>query len=206
MRGRHIPLDPKVAAWRREQRSILLAARAGLPSETRQRATGTVAARLDEIVESRDARTIGLYWPIKREINLLPWAEALARRRAVTLCLPVVVTRKAPLEYWRWRQGEALDRGFWDIPVPAKRDPVTPDLMLAPLVGFDRANFRLGYGGGYFDRTLAALEASHPPRPFVIGIGYGFSALESIFPEPHDIPMDAVLTELSGGKEHDVRP
>jgi len=206
MRGRHIPLDPKVAAWRREQRSILLAARAGLPSDTRQRATGTVAARLDEIVESRDARTIGLYWPIKREINLLPWAEALARRRAVTLCLPVVVTRKAPLEYWRWRQGEALDRGFWDIPVPAKRDPVTPDLMLAPLVGFDRANFRLGYGGGYFDRTLAALEASHPPRPFVIGIGYGFSALESIFPEPHDIPMDAVLTELSGGKEHDVRP
>jgi 5,10-methenyltetrahydrofolate synthetase len=68
---------------------------------------------------------------------------------------------------------------------------VFPDLMLAPLVGFDRTNYRLGYGGGYFDRTLASLRQ----RPMVIGIGYEFSVLKTIFPQPHDIPMDAVLTE-----------
>jgi 5,10-methenyltetrahydrofolate synthetase len=63
--------------------------------------------------------------------------------------------------------------------------------MLAPMVGFDRAKYRLGYGGGYFDRTLASL----PRRPLVVGIGYEFSALDTIFPQPHDIPMDEVLTE-----------
>lgn len=93
-----------------------------------------------------------------------------------------------------------MARGIWDIPVPARRDVVIPDLMLAPMVGFDRANYRLGYGGGYFDRTLAARS----PRPSVIGIGYAFSALENIFPQSHDIPMDAVVTEqqttLDGGQ------
>jgi 5,10-methenyltetrahydrofolate synthetase len=68
---------------------------------------------------------------------------------------------------------------------------ILPDLMLAPVVGFDHANYRLGYGGGYFDRTLASLRR----RPMVVGIGYAFSALETIFPQPHDIPMDAVLTD-----------
>ena len=85
-----------------------------------------------------------------------------------------------------------MERGIWDIPVPARRDVVIPDLMLAPLVGFDRANYRLGYGGGYFDRTLAAM----PRRPMVVGIGYDLGAQETIFPQPHDIPMDAVVTEL----------
>ncbi len=184
-------MDEAVKAWRRETRAGLLAQRQAMPPDARQSAARTVAARLDEFVRTGHYSTIGLYWPIKHEINLLPWAEALARRSGVVLCLPVVVARKAPLEYWRWRQGEPLDRGIWDIPIPASRDVVTPDLILAPLVGFDRANYRLGYGGGYFDRTLASL----PRRPMVIGIGHDFGAQETIFPQPHDIPMDAVVTE-----------
>ena len=87
--------------------------------------------------------------------------------------------------------GQAMRSGFWNIPVPTQRDVVLPDLMLAPLVGFDQGNYRLGYGGGYFDRTLA----SRDPRPIVIGVGYDFGALETIFPQPHDIPMHAILTE-----------
>lgn len=184
-------MDPTVVTWRRQQRATLLAMRQAMPPEERQLAARIVAAKLDALVATRRFATVGLYWPIKHEINLLPWADALAQRDNVVLCLPVVVTRKAPLEYWRWTKGEALSRGIWDIPIPARRDEVAPDLILAPLVGFDRANYRLGYGGGYFDRTLASLQR----RPAVIGIGHDFGALETIFPQPHDIPMDAVVTE-----------
>ena len=184
-------MDPAINQWRREQRAILLARRDALTPEDRSRAAAVIATKLDELVAVRGCATIGLFWPIKLEINLLSWAHALEQRTGATLCLPVVVARNEPLEYRRWSQGEPLTRGIWDIPVPAARDVIVPDLMLAPVVGFDRANFRLGYGGGYFDRTLASL----PRRPLVAGIGYEFSALDTIFPQPHDIPMDVVLTE-----------
>ena len=184
-------MDPEVAAWRRRQRTLLLAKREALPQAARQQAAQSVAARLTEHVAARGYSSIGLYWPIKHEINLISWAQTLAEKSGVMLCLPVVVAQKTPLEYWRWQQGEPLARGIWDIPVPSRRDVVVPDLMLAPLVGFDRDNYRLGYGGGYFDRTLASLAR----RPVVIGIGYDFGALDSIFPQTHDIPMDAVVTE-----------
>ena len=128
---------------------------------------------------------------VTRQPSLLLWGRALLRSRGVSLCLPVVVTPHAPLEYWRWAPGEPMNVGFWNIPCPARRHVVTPDLMLAPLVGFDRANYRLGYGGGYFDRTLAAFSR----RPTVVGVGYEFSALSTIHPQPHDIPMDKILTD-----------
>lgn len=182
---------PDVAAWRRGQRARLLAERETMSPESRQHAASAVAARLGDFLATKRIATLGLYWPIKHEINLLAWADALVRQTGIVLCLPVVIAPKQPLEYWRWRQGEPLGRGIWNIPVPARREVAVPELMLAPLVGFDRDNYRLGYGGGYFDRTLAALE----PRPLVVGIGYEFSALDTIFPQPHDIAMDAVLTE-----------
>ncbi len=198
-------MDPEIAAWRRRQRARLLGQRDTMPLADRQRAAQSVAAQLDQFIAVNRCSRIGLYWPIKHEINLLSWAQALAQRSGISLCLPVVVERKAPLEYWRWQQGEPLGRGIWDIPVPARRDVVLPDLMLAPLVGFDRHKYRLGYGGGYFDRTLASLAR----RPTVIGIGYEFGALDSIFPQPHDIPMDAVMTEQRtmlppDGSRHDT--
>lgn len=83
-------------------------------------------------------------------------------------------------------------RGDWNIPVPPpESEVVTPDVALAPLVGWDRAGYRLGYGGGYFDRTLAHLA----PRPFVIGIGLQAAELATIYPQPHDVPLDAIITE-----------
>jgi 5-formyltetrahydrofolate cyclo-ligase len=194
-------MDPTVNAWRRQQRTTLLNLRQAIPPNDRQRIADIIAGKLDTIIATRSIASIGLYWPIKQEINLLSWANALVRRGNLTLCLPVVVTPKAPLEYWRWTQGEELARGIWNIPVPAQRDVVLPELMLAPLVGFDQANYRLGYGGGYFDRTLASLRQ----RPIVIGIGYAFSALETIYPQEHDIPMDAVLAESDGTQPSDRR-
>ena len=194
-------MDRTVAEWRRLQRAALIAARETISPDERKNATRIIAGRLDDAVAALGSSVVGLYWPIKREINLLSWAQTLMQSRQVTLCLPVVVAPKTPLEYWRWTPGEALKSGVWGIPIPGERDVLLPDLMLAPVVGFDRANYRLGYGGGYFDRTLGSLAK----RPTVIGIGYDFSALETIFPQPHDIALDAVLTERRGTVPSDCR-
>lgn len=194
-------MDPAVAVWRRRTRSELLGLRQAMPGDARKHAVDVIAGRLDRLCVDMDLGMIGLYWPIKNEPGLLPWAEALARVRGVELCLPVVVAPRSPLEYWRWIPGEAMGSGIWGIPVPARRDPVVPDLMLAPLVGFDAANYRLGYGGGYFDRTLAAM----PRRPAVVGVGYGFSALETIFPQPHDIPMDVIVSDRPDDAEGEAK-
>jgi 5,10-methenyltetrahydrofolate synthetase len=80
----------------------------------------------------------------------------------------------------------------WNIPTPQKRDIVIPHAVLAPLVGFDLECYRLGYGGGYFDRTLAALS----PRPLAIGVGFELSRIRTIYPQPFDIPMEVVVTEV----------
>jgi 5-formyltetrahydrofolate cyclo-ligase len=190
-------MDPEVAAWRRQKRVELLDARQAVPGDIRRQAVKNIADGLDRLCAGLTIATVGLYWPIKSEIGLLPWGRMLAQSRHVTLCLPVVVAKRAPLEYWRWAPGDAMDEGFWNIPIPARRDVVVPDLMLAPLVGFDRARYRLGYGGGYFDRTLAVL----PKRPVVVGVGYALGSLETIFPQPHDIPMDVILTERGVGDD-----
>ena len=84
-----------------------------------------------------------------------------------------------------------MTRGLWDIPVPAERDPVMPAAAIVPLVGFDPQRYRLGYGGGYYDRTLAAAS----PRPWCVGIGFSATRLPSIHPQPHDIPMDLIVTD-----------
>jgi 5,10-methenyltetrahydrofolate synthetase len=184
-------MNPSVASWRRQQRSVLITKREALTPAERKQAETAIAEKLDRLIDERRSSVIGIYWPIRNEPNLIPWARALTRRSGVTLCLPVVVAPKTPLEYWRWHPGDPMRVGIWNIPNPAERDVKLPDLVLAPLVGFDLESYRLGYGGGYFDRTLAALER----RPFTVGIGYDFGGLETIFPQPHDFPMNTILTE-----------
>ena len=178
-----------VAAWRGETRARLYAAREALTAGQRHDAARRIAEALDRHCTAHEPEWVGLYWPIKHEPNLLAWARE--RSKTLSFCLPVVVARGQPLEYWRWTPGDETRSGVWGIQVPLNRDVVTPDLMIAPLVGFDRARYRLGNGGGYFDRTLAALV----DRPFVIGVGYAFSELETIHPQAHDMPMDMTVTE-----------
>src|SRR5690606_24922582 len=102
---------------------------------------------------------------------------------------PVVVEKARPLVFRAYRPGDRLEKGVWNIPIPADGDPVIPDIVIAPLVGVDVRNYRLGYGGGFFDRTLAAL----PKRPLVIGVGYEMQRIATIHPQPHDIPMDRIV-------------
>ena len=105
--------------------------------------------------------------------------------------LPVVVERGKPLVFRPWSPGEPLARGVWNIPVPTTTEEVVPNVVIVPVVGFDRACYRLGYGGGFFDRTFATMKNS----PLKLGVGYPQQALLTIHPQPNDIPMDMVITE-----------
>ncbi len=175
--------------WRKAERERLLALRQGLPAADRRRWGEQIDAALRALLAERPG-ILGVYWPFRAEFDprpLIDWTIAAGR----SVALPVVVDKKGPLEYRDWRPGEPLVDGVWNIPVPEKRDIVTPAVVLAPLVGFDRACYRLGYGGGYFDRTLAALS----PRPFAIGIGFGLQQIDTIYPQSFDVPMDMIVTE-----------
>jgi 5-formyltetrahydrofolate cyclo-ligase len=183
-------LNPEeVKIWRRGERERLIALRQTLPVADRRRWVERIEAELRRLIADRPG-TLGVYWPFRAEFDprsLVDWAVAEGR----TVALPVVVDKKGPLEYRAWRPGEALLDGVWNIPVPEKRDIVTPAVVLAPLVGFDPACYRLGYGGGYFDRTLAALR----PPAVAIGIGFAVQELATIHPQPFDVPMDLIVTE-----------
>ena len=181
--------EAEVKGWRRGERERLIALRQALPAEERRRWGTQIEAQLRDLLAERPG-ILGVYWPFRAEFDPRPLIEgAVAEGR--TVALPVVVDKKGPLEYRAWRPGEPLVDGVWNIPVPEKREIVTPAIVLSPLVGFDEACYRLGYGGGYFDRTLAVLT----PRAFAIGIGFEVQLLETIYPQSFDVPMDLIVTE-----------
>jgi 5-formyltetrahydrofolate cyclo-ligase len=184
-------LDPnEIKLWRRGERERLLALRTAVPAAERQRWGAAIEARLRQVLTELVDGPLGVYWPFRAEFDPRPLIEwAIAQGRVVAL--PVVVDKRGPLEYRAWRPGEALVDGVWNIPVPEKREVVIPRVVLAPLVGFDEICYRLGYGGGYFDRTLAALD----PRPVAIGVGFELSSIETIHPQPFDVPMQMIVTE-----------
>ena len=182
-------MDAEVRAWRVKERARLKQERMRLSSVDRAFVTEAIARNLDVALDGRAYRTLGLYWPIQGEFDLRSWAQRFAHKRG-DLSLPVVVKEHAPLEFWRWRPGDPMARGFWGIMVPEQREPVVPDVVVAPLVGFSGL-YRLGHGGGYFDRTLAALH----PKPFAVGVGTEAGRVEGYTPQPHDIPMDVIVTE-----------
>ena len=180
----------EIRQWRKNMRTQLIAQREALAPSIRDERGARVKARLREEFELGRYRTLGLYWPMRGEIDLLDLAAEHVRAGG-RAALPVVVQRSAPVEFWNWVPGSALARGLWDIPIPATREVLQPDALLIPLVGFDRSSFRLGYGGGYYDRTLAVAQ----PRPLCIGLGYAAAELGSICPQAHDIRLDAIVTE-----------
>jgi 5-formyltetrahydrofolate cyclo-ligase len=196
-----IPLatDPQqavdVARWRRAERARLDAERRAQPVAARAEVEAALARGLEALLVRRlgdlRGRVIAGYWPIRGEPDLRPWLQALRERGAV-IALPVIETRNAPLAFRRWDAGARLVRGHWNIPEPPpEAERVDPDLALAPCLGWDAQGYRLGHGGGYFDRTLAA----RTPRPLAIGIALQAARLATIYPQPHDIRLDAILTE-----------
>lgn len=179
-----------VQAWRRAERKRLREVRRSIPVAERRERSRAIASTLDGLLEGDSHATVGAYWPIDAEPDLRAWMADLVGR-GFRVALPVVEERDAPMHFRDWTSDCAMMPGIWDIPVPADGARVVPTCLLAPLVGFDARCFRLGNGGGYFDRTLAAFE----PWPLVIGVGYSETAIPTIHPQPHDVPMDVIVTE-----------
>lgn len=190
----------EVARWRKAERERLIAARLAIPAHEREQHARAIATALDAIVADVAAPIVSLYWPFRGEPDLRPWMEDAARR-GVRVALPIVVAKGQPLEFREWTPGARLERGVWNIPYPADGAPLLPTVVVAPLVGFDEEGYRLGYGGGFFDRTLAAL----PHKALVIGVGYGASAVKTIFPQWHDVPMDWIVTESAPARAYPPR-
>jgi 5,10-methenyltetrahydrofolate synthetase len=183
-------LTPDVKLWRRELRPRLVAARLKIPPEEHRKASLRIEGFLDEVFQGFPHRSLSLYWPFQGEVDLRPFAARL-RGRGWVAALPLVVRPRAPLEFLRWDEGAEMDRGVYDIPIPRVRHPIVPEVVIAPLIGFDRGNHRLGFGGGFYDITLGGMR----PRPATVGVGFEIGRLETIRPAATDIPLDYIVTE-----------
>jgi len=175
---------------RRALRTRLIAAREAMNDSTFERCSTAIAGFLARVVPLCSPRLLGFYWPHRREYDAVPIARELVANGGAA-ALPVVLGKGRPLEFRRWWPGIEMASGVYGIPYPAVGEAVFADVLLAPMVGFDNAGYRLGYGGGYYDRTLAA----DGQRPTVIGIGFEICRLDTIAPRQHDIPMDMIVTE-----------
>ncbi len=180
----------RIREWRKQQRAELIARREQAPRGARVQWNATLTACLEAGFEALAGMTIGFCWPYKGEFDAR-FAIRTFRRRGAHAALPAVVDKKGPLEFRLWWPGARMVPGVYNIPVPDGTCRVDLDAAIVPMNGFDEHGYRLGYGGGYFDRTLAALA----PRPISIGVAYELARVPTIYGQPHDVPMDFVVTE-----------
>ncbi len=168
----------------------------------------------------REDAVIGAYWPIKGEFDPLPalyrWqedailsqesegnhghalegraeaaTENIANRSPRKIGLPVVNKVHKTLTFHAWYPGCPMEEDAYGIPKPKDTEVIVPTLLFVPCVGYGPGGFRLGYGGGFYDRTLATLQ----PKPFTVGLGYSHGWLPDLEAEPHDVPLDAILND-----------
>jgi 5,10-methenyltetrahydrofolate synthetase len=177
---------------RRALRARLLAARSELTPHERARREAALAERVAAWLATQPLQRLAFYWPIRDEPDLrgtmTHWLAADPRRSAA---LPVV--EGDTLAFAPWTPRTPMVAGRFDIPEPATAERMAPQLLLIPCVGFDAARFRLGYGGGFYDRTLARLTY----RPVTCGVAFDVARVDSIGPQPHDVRLDAVLTDAA---------
>ncbi|MGE0847402.1 MAG: 5-formyltetrahydrofolate cyclo-ligase [Flavobacteriaceae bacterium] len=184
-------ISDELKQWRKSERERLIAERLAIAPAERRAMSERIAAGIErEIGDVRD-RTVSIYWPFRGEPDLRAFAGRV-NERGGRIALPIVVRAGAPLMFRLWKQGDPLEKGVWNIPIPAADAPeAVPDVVIAPVVGFDPRRYRLGYGGGFFDRTLAGLGG----KPLTVGIGFSQQAIETFRPHEHEIPMNLIVTE-----------
>lgn len=181
-------------AHRRALRERLVAARLALDADTLAAHRRVVDEYLDLGFPGLARGVVALCWPHKHEYDARFLARRLRERGAGT-ALPVVLGPRRPMVFREWRPGVKLARGVYDIPYPADTPEVVPDVLIVPMNGFDDGGYRLGYGGGFFDRTLAALRAAGH-RAVAIGVAHEQARIgDALHPQPYDVPMDFVVTE-----------
>jgi len=181
-----------IASVKSDLRKVALARRDALPAAERMAAAEAIAARTFPVAVASGAIVSG-FMPLNSEINPLPLMSKLSDGGA-RLALPVVVGRGLPLSMRTYAFGDALVKGVWGIRVPPPEAPeVEPDVLLVPLLAFDRNGNRLGYGAGYYDMTIAALRAKK--RVVAVGVAFAAQEVDEVPTTPRDVRLDLVLTE-----------
>ena len=167
-----------------------IAARQALSAATHALLSQQVDAHLQALLQRYTFAMLGFCWPMRGEFDCRPLVRQQLARGACA-CLPCVVDSGAALQFRLWQAGSAMLPDRYGIPYPTAGAIVIPDFLLLPVNAFDSQGYRLGYGGGYFDRTLAALQ----PCPLAVGVGFELARVASTLPGEHDIALDAVVTE-----------
>ena len=180
----------ELTRWRKAERERLLAARAALDSTALERYRQSIDAHLGRSFPGLASAKLAFCWPIRGEYDARHLVRTLRELGALT-ALPVVIAPKQPLVFREWHPGVELAMGALDIPYPTNTPEVVPNAVLLPMNGWDGGGYRLGYGAGFFDRTLASL----PKKPAVIGVSYEIARMDTIHPQSWDIPVDWVVTE-----------
>ena len=185
-------MDPQeLKSWRARLRAELIARRVAIDPEQHARWSDAIGRELDALLASvPPGHVIAFCWPYQAEYDPRPVVRRCLARGG-RAALPVVVAPRQPMVFRRWTPETKIAPGIYDIPVPVESEDVVPDVVLAPLAGFDEQGYRLGFGGGFFDRTLGAMQR----RPLVIGIGFELSRVPTIYPQWHDAAMDYIVTE-----------
>lgn len=182
--------EPDFAAKRKHLREHALKQRQALPIERREVMTAQLVGHLEALIATLAPSALGFCWPYRAEPDLRAWIEAwLAAERGRVAALPVVLERHAPMVFRRWMPGAPMPLDRHGIPHPADGEPVAPEVLLVPLNAFDDRGYRIGYGGGYFDRTLARLQT------VAVGVGFEIGRVPDTHPQQYDLPMQWVVTD-----------
>jgi 5-formyltetrahydrofolate cyclo-ligase len=193
--------DPRIEDAKAALRTKAHAGRAAIPNSARAGAAKSVAEHFFKAVPLGPRDIVAGYWRIKDEMDCQPILIRLMDSFQ-PVCLPVVLGDDLPLELRLWEQGAALYEAGFGTLAPSELSPqVEPDVIVMPLLGFDKRGTRLGYGGGYYDRTLERLSK----RPRLVGIAFAAQEIDLIPHEPHDIPLDMIVTE-QGARSFETAP
>ena len=178
---------------RQALRRALIAQREALPPQTVTAWSRAICEHLQQEFPRLAQQRVAFCWPIRNEPDLRPLIEAWLRagHPYFVPLLPVVTAPETGLVFRRWYPDAPLELDRHGIPTPSAGEFIFPNALLIPVNAFDAHGYRLGYGGGYFDRTLAAAN----PRPLAIGIGFAQAQVDSVEPENHDMRLDVIVTE-----------
>ncbi len=184
-----------IVAAKQELRRIMAARRDAIGLQARTQAATALAALVMAQISFKADAVIGGYFPFRSEFDVQPLLRVLGETGRI-IALPVVMGAQQPLRFRRYRLGDVVTLNRLGIPEPDAQAPeVSPTHLLVPLLAFDDRFYRLGYGGGYYDRTLAALQAQGR-SPVTIGIGYEAQLVPSVPHGPHDRTLDMVASEV----------